>query len=44
MSSNALRTVLFPEPESPVRMTSWRPAAWRVRDLFEELFFTMAKA
>src|SRR5260370_34035365 len=24
MSSNALSTVLFPEPESPVRMTSWR--------------------
>src|SRR5579871_5114146 len=24
MSSNARRTVLFPEPESPVRMTSWR--------------------
>src|ERR1700737_656241 len=24
MSSNALRTVLFPEPESPVRMTSCR--------------------
>src|SRR5580704_14083595 len=24
MSSNACRTVLFPEPESPVRMTSWR--------------------
>src|SRR6266849_2066200 len=24
MSSNALRTVLFPEPESPVRITSWR--------------------
>src|SRR5277367_617431 len=26
MSSNARRTVLFPEPEMPVRMTSWRPA------------------
>src|ERR1700738_4866150 len=24
MSSKALSTVLFPEPESPVRMTSWR--------------------
>src|SRR5579859_7620445 len=24
MSSNACRTVLFPEPESPVKMTSWR--------------------
>src|SRR6476660_4258103 len=24
MSSNAWRTVLLPEPESPVRMTSWR--------------------
>src|SRR6266852_9305279 len=24
MSSNALRTVLFPEPDSPVRITSWR--------------------
>src|SRR5215470_7430035 len=24
MSSNARRTVLFPEPESPVSMTSWR--------------------
>src|SRR5260370_21477681 len=24
MSSKALSTVLFPEPESPVRITSWR--------------------
>src|SRR5262252_5309152 len=24
MSSNAWRTVLLPEPESPVRMTNWR--------------------
>src|SRR5271170_3989139 len=24
MSSNARRTVLFPEPETPVRMTRWR--------------------
>src|SRR5438477_11060894 len=24
MSSNAWRTVLLPDPESPVRMTSWR--------------------
>src|SRR5258705_4344754 len=24
MSSKALSTVLFPEPERPVRMTSWR--------------------
>src|SRR5579859_8149406 len=24
MSSKACSTVLFPEPESPVRMTSWR--------------------
>src|SRR5258707_1104195 len=36
MSSNARRTVLFPEPESPVRMTSWRPAAWRGRGLRAE--------
>src|SRR5271169_2393852 len=26
MSSKAFRTVLFPEPESPVRMTSWVPS------------------
>src|SRR5258708_33418020 len=44
MSSNARRTVLFPEPESPVRITSWRPAAWRVRSLGAERFFTIAKA
>src|SRR5258707_15514406 len=44
MSSNARRTVLFPEPESPVRITSWRPAAWRVRSLGAERFFTLAKA
>src|SRR5579862_2072868 len=44
MSSNARRTVLLPEPESPVRMTSWRPAAWRVRSLGAECFFTIAKA
>src|ERR1700694_2790649 len=25
MSSKALRTVLFPDPDRPVRMTSWRP-------------------
>jgi hypothetical protein len=24
MSSKARRTVLFPEPETPVRMTRWR--------------------
>src|SRR5215472_1810908 len=29
MSSKALRTVLFPDPESPVRMTSWRPWLFR---------------
>src|SRR6516165_7718267 len=33
MSSKALRTVLFPEPESPVRMTSWRPTFRAVREL-----------
>src|ERR1700686_723189 len=32
MSSKALRTVLFPEPERPVRITSWR--AWRLASGF----------
>ena len=32
MSSKALRTVLFPEPERPVRMTSCR--CWRVECCF----------
>src|SRR5580704_4094913 len=32
MSSKVLRTVLFPEPERPVRMTSWR--WWRVECCF----------
>src|SRR5258706_16267648 len=31
MSSNALSTVLLPEPESPVRMTSWRASRLAVR-------------
>src|SRR5579859_3572108 len=32
MSSNAWRTVLLPEPESPVRMTNWRDS--RVERVF----------
>src|SRR6266849_3888715 len=40
MSSKACSTVLFPEPESPVRMTSWRASrlavcfTWRGRSVF----------
>src|SRR5713101_5521186 len=40
MSSKAWSTVLFPEPESPVRMTSWRASrlavcfTWRGRSVF----------
>src|SRR5271165_5392424 len=38
MSSNALSTVLFPDPDSPVRMTSCRPGFRGVREWRSERF------